>query len=237
MKRVLFALCFVWSALTAHATPPDVLTVKDKLFGMSADYVFVLRTTSDNHGSYYTETNDVVLIATHIKTGKQTLWHLYRVTRTQLDYGEMTMRNTLPKNAVNPYAILAQYKGVTADIADVDTSPKVAELTSKQLSITSADKTQFALATDAWLKQQKTSLKKTAKILPIYERVHPLNHRELIAYLQDIPAKQCKLIGTKQLKIEDNKPVQLANFSCHQEYMDAIEAMHFFVVVPKLTVK
>ncbi|MEO0907214.1 MAG: hypothetical protein AAFY07_06775 [Pseudomonadota bacterium] len=60
----------------AHATPPSVITIEDRPFGLSENELFVLRTTSDNLGTYTRSRYETYLVAISLETGTQTLWHI-----------------------------------------------------------------------------------------------------------------------------------------------------------------
>lgn len=214
----------------AKATPPDVYTLKDHLFGISENHVFFMRTTQDNHGSYTMDTQDTLLVAVHRETGKQTQWHVYRTTQNRLKTPSVTRTQSF----VNPYSVLASHHAITIDPTQADnTTATLAVLNSTHMRIAYPDHTLFELNSNTLLAQQYASLKTTASTLPTYARFHTTSHHKLIKHLTDIPLTQCQLATTSRIHYNQHKPVTLAQISCHEYDMAHMELMRFYVVVPQ----
>lgn len=83
MKRLL-ALCCAALALSstpAAATPPDMIEISDQLFAMSDQTVFVLRSSVDNLGVYFSSYRETWLVGIDVATGEETMWLVWRGRR------------------------------------------------------------------------------------------------------------------------------------------------------------
>lgn len=96
----------------ALAGPYSTVHIRDALFGIGEDRVFLLRRANDNYASYFTEIHSTALIEVDRATGTETIWP---VSRTRLDFSisdafaapEITWLE-LP-GAVDPFAKLAEH--------------------------------------------------------------------------------------------------------------------------------
>lgn len=110
--RAAFALVLCLAS-PAAAGPDTTVHIRDALFGISEDRVFLLRRATDNYASYFTEIHSVALIEIDRKTGAETIWP---VSRIRFDF---PMPNDAPAapditrvdlpGAVDPFAKLAQH--------------------------------------------------------------------------------------------------------------------------------
>lgn len=99
MKKLIFLL---W-ATAAQATPPDMISLYDRVIGSSTTQLFILRETSDNLGRSIYGLHDVFLVAKNLKTGEDDeIWPVYRVYASDEE-----SRNFPLQNAVNPFEIMA----------------------------------------------------------------------------------------------------------------------------------
>ncbi|MDN3646623.1 hypothetical protein QWY75_10475 [Pontixanthobacter aestiaquae] len=118
MKRlvVMAAACF-GMGVPAAATPPDVITIEDRLFGISATHAFLLREASDNLGSHYSDRRETFLVAINLTTEEEELWPVYRATRST-DFGDSGADDTPvievdPRaGMIDPYAVLEERGGM-----------------------------------------------------------------------------------------------------------------------------
>jgi hypothetical protein len=104
MKKLILIL---WAIATAaHATPPDLISLSDRVLGFSDTQVFILRETSDNLGMHAYGMHDVYLVAKNLTTGlDDEIWPVYRVHSVSEPAPKTT---SFPLNgAVNPFEILA----------------------------------------------------------------------------------------------------------------------------------
>lgn len=88
--RRLIPLCVAALALVATpaaATPPDVIEIEDQLFALSNDTVFVLRSSTDNLGVYYSLYRETWLVAIDVESGAETSWLVWRGRRDTV-FGE-----------------------------------------------------------------------------------------------------------------------------------------------------
>ncbi|MEL1252080.1 hypothetical protein [Aurantiacibacter gilvus] len=84
MKPISALACVTGALLVATpaaATPPDVIDISDQLFALSNDAVFVLRSSTDNLGVYYSSYRETWLVGIDVATGEETAWLVYRGRR------------------------------------------------------------------------------------------------------------------------------------------------------------
>ncbi len=93
-------------ATTAQATPPDMISLYDRVIGYSDTRLFILRETEDNLGLHIYGMHDVYLVAKSLETGMdEAIWPVYRVHSAS----EATpqTRSFALAGAVNPFEIMA----------------------------------------------------------------------------------------------------------------------------------
>ncbi|MEM6476372.1 MAG: hypothetical protein AAF687_09415 [Pseudomonadota bacterium] len=119
MKKFAIIAAVAGAAFAAPvaATPPNVMTVEDQAFGLSEDELFVLRTTSDNLGSYFEARHETFLVAIALDDGAETYWPVNSVSVTTVfgEEGEDDRRELVrPDGAghANPFDILAERGGL-----------------------------------------------------------------------------------------------------------------------------
>lgn len=100
------------------------MTLRDRIFGISATHVFVIRETHDNLGLYGYGLHDTFLIAKSIKDGEDTdirpISRAIALTDPRINLAPQP----LPlQGTVNPYQILAQYSGLPI-ITPIQGNPK-----------------------------------------------------------------------------------------------------------------
>ncbi len=224
-------------SLPASATPPDIINVHDDIFGISEAHVFVLRTTSDNLGLHVTGRNDVLLVATEIATGHQTIWPVYRINRGPDVATDATgaMEKTQVESwedARNPYEILADHSGVPALAAYTlrgNENPKIT-LTDETLEVAYADGEAYRLETDALFDSLAATRTKLAEGIGEYDRMAPITTRELLASFV-FDAQACDATEPVLLAATaDSLPVQLSRVTCTAE--DGMISTSHHVIVP-----
>lgn len=231
------ALSFCLS-FPASATPPDIMNVRDDLFGMSQNHIFVLRMTADNLGLHITGRNDVLLVATEITTGRETLWPVYRIYRGP-DYATddtgLTERIEVESwdGARNPYDILAEYSGVpalalAADPQQEREQPKVS-LTNEALTIKYADGAKHRLETEALFAGLNDTRERLADAIGEYDRMAPITNRELLADFT-FKVESCKAQDPISPRATaSNTPVQLVRVAC-DDAGGMISTSHYVIV-------
>jgi len=105
MKKLIFLLWAI--ASTALATPPEMISLYDRVIGYSDTQVFILRETNDNLGLYIYGLHDVFLVAKNLETGlDEQIWPVYRVIG---DNESTPEASGLPlQGVVNPFEILSK---------------------------------------------------------------------------------------------------------------------------------
>lgn len=118
LMRYMICLFLTLSFLApARATPPESLSLTDRVIGVSATQVFILREVSDNLGLYAYGMRDIYLVAKNATTGvEEDIWPVYRVYAAYTETGGTEEVKIFPlEGAVNPYEILgaraAKYLG------------------------------------------------------------------------------------------------------------------------------
>lgn len=102
MKKLIFLL---WAG-AAQATPPDMISLYDRMIGYSDTQLFILRETADNLGLYIYGMHDVYLVAKSLETGvDEEIWPVYRVHSANESTPET--QSFALEGAVNPFEIMA----------------------------------------------------------------------------------------------------------------------------------
>lgn len=237
-RRTPCLLAAVLAAGTAQATPPDVLGIRDELFGVSAAEVFLIRTTSDNLGLHIAGMSDVFLVAKDIATGEDTaIWPVYRSLRTLGDrpdaIGEIVL--VLPQErAVNPYDILGAHGGRPASARE---DPASADLTSGDLTVTGSDGPR-ALPTARMLELIARSVALTSDAIQPYPpdvtpgggtTLSPQERLDGIAY----GPQECDVLDRTSVSMTYETPViELVRIHCsHDGYLDPAT---LYIIVPPI---
>ena len=109
--RYILCLFITVSFLTpARATPPESLSLMDRVIGISATQVFILREVSDNLGLYAYGMRDIYLVAKNATSGEEEdIWPVYRVYAANTGANGIEEIKAFPlEAAVNPYDILGE---------------------------------------------------------------------------------------------------------------------------------
>lgn len=118
-KTLFAALCAI--APAALATPPDIIDVRDELFGVSSCCVLTLRMTNDNLGVYDVIQRDVALIVTDRESQEETLYPVYRVrgrSDPDRDDGALAYTAAALPDSVDPFALLSGMNGAALSVGD-----------------------------------------------------------------------------------------------------------------------
>ncbi len=237
-RTILLALTIALPALPAVATPPDIIEVRDEIFGISASYVFLLRSTRDNLGLYTSDRSDTLLVALEVATGVETLWPVYSVYRGQPESdpsGETTaVFVTSGKDSVNPFEILAKYQAVPVagawDHSRSELPPRLA-LTDGELTMTYPESGAVYRLDGPTLQSGLTaSINRLANMIEDYERVAPITTRSLLADRSYVSA-DCAVSEPRRISaLIEATPVQLARVTCTEQ--DGLDETSLFVIVP-----
>ncbi|APE27229.1 hypothetical protein [Aurantiacibacter gangjinensis] len=108
----LFLSALIFLAVPARATPEDIITLRDEVFAIGPDSVFVLRTSRDNMGSYYNLQIESHLVRIDLESGDETSWLVYRALRqTVFDEDPALERHETVTQSVgywhDPFAVIA----------------------------------------------------------------------------------------------------------------------------------
>lgn len=105
--RFYLAIFIALLASPTYATPPETLTLHDKVIGVSETQLFILRETRDNLGMHIYGMHDVFLVAKNISTGvDEEIWPVFRV-HSALVAVPPTLNFPLT-GAINPFEIMAE---------------------------------------------------------------------------------------------------------------------------------
>ncbi len=228
----------VSTTLPAAATPPDVINLRNELFGISTSHVFVLRSTQDNLGLHIADRSDTLLVALDLATGAETLWPVYSVSRgpadsdTSGETSEVVMHG--PKDSVNPFAILTEYQAVPIEAAfDLGFvgQPLDLTLTEDSLTLTYPETGAVYRLDGATLQSGLTgSVNRVADTIEDYDRFAPVSTRSLLVD-RSYDRADCTASDPRQISaLIETPPVQLVRVTCTDE--DGLDETSFFVVVP-----
>lgn len=219
-RLLIVAIGLVGMPCQAFATPPDIIDVRDDLFGISRSSLFLLRITRDNLGLHTSEQRDVVLVAVDRLTGRETLWPVYRarhvpdIDRDGSDVRQKTEVSKRP-NAVDPFAKLGESDGYPIGMADAPVDAR-ADITIKDgvLTVTFPNGFVAKRKMSAVLSAVSGSLDKLADSVGDYERLAPIRTRDLLAG-QSFEAQACKV--SDPFGYDDRSgapPVSIARVTC-----------------------
>lgn len=221
----------------ATATPPDKIDVRDDLFGIGPTHVFFLRTTFDNLGLHITGRNDVLLVATEIVTGSETIWPVYRAYRGP-DYAadETGLADEIKiepwDGARNPYDILAEFSGVPA-VATYpwwfNDQPELS-LTREALTVAYSDGAAYRLETEALFAGLTATRERLADAIGEYDRMAPVTNRDLLTDTHFDVGSCAATDPIRRAATTNGMPVQLVRVTCEVE--DGMISSSHYVIVP-----
>lgn len=144
--RLTLALALACAAPAAQATPPDLVQIHDQLLAVSAESLFLLRTSNDNLGLYDAEIRTIALIELDRDTGAETVWPAY-ATRHYRDpdkgkapYFQLIQSPDLP-GSTNPFKRLQDQNAQPTLPFETDTPPVRIDTSDGQLIIRGDDGT------------------------------------------------------------------------------------------------
>ncbi len=108
MHRMIWLSLAVIGSLAgvARATPPQVVSVDDLLFGVTETHLFLLRSLEDNIGFHGVTQTDVLLVARNRKTNEDE--DVWPVTRSLHRAEEGAVETLAIAGAVNPFEVAAE---------------------------------------------------------------------------------------------------------------------------------
>lgn len=230
MLYIFFASC-----LPGYATPPDIINVRDEIFGVSERKIFLLRITYDNLGLYDAEQRDVVLVALDRRTQEEISWPVYRA-RTVPDY-ERDETGTTSRvdqhsllDAVDPFEILGEFDGMPVGTKirgyEVAANLKFEEDT---ILVSYDNGTVFRADMDNLSQGLTVSLGALADLIGDYDRVAPVQTRDLLGALTFLP-DQCRITDTRRFDLPLGKtPSLVARLTCDD---DAGQLISLLVLIP-----
>ena len=167
-------------AAPAAATPDQSVWINDTLFAATPDTVLVLRTITDNHGSYYTTQTDTFLLQLSRSDGAvQFASAVDRVIDISGLEAELDETNYEPLDSpVNPYAVRADLNA--APIGDIGANTyRHPMLHPNGLMVFEGEEMTHLISLDALHDQLATSITTTRAVLPVvyalndYDRLDP----------------------------------------------------------------
>jgi hypothetical protein len=237
-KMMVLAVLCAGSALPAKATPPDVINVRDEVFGISASHLFVLRSTEDNLGLYTADRSDTLLVAIDLATGDETLWPVYGFYRGPDPADPNGEKSGVVAGArqdsTDPFGVLAEYGAVPAIAAfsriSADTLPSVT-LDAKTLTVSyRGTEMRYALDSQALLAGMTASVNKVAGTIEDYDRFAPISTRDLLSD-RTFAIQDCAVSDPMHLSaLIETAPVQLVRVTCSDP--DEADTTSLVVVVP-----
>ncbi|MFV0475613.1 MAG: hypothetical protein ACK5MQ_15610 [Pikeienuella sp.] len=225
-----FALSIVAMGQGASATPPDIIDVRDELFGVSACCVLLLRETDDNLGVYDAFQKDTLLVSIDRESGETTQKPVYRAMgradyeRDELGEIRLYSGETLP-GSVEPFAALAGMSGAPARAgagAVHDEAGPVRE--GDGLSMSFRDGPAVRASVSALMRRFQAALDETVKIVGDYERLATIPTRELFAGLARDPAG-CRFDRAYRLDDRVGAPIILLRAICGEETGEGIASL------------
>ena len=240
--RVIILLMTALFATAAHATPPQIVGVRETLMGINDTHLFVLRRMDDNMGSHYPTQTDVVLIARNRETNSDDqIWPVMRmidhgVSFVEFDYE--TRVEPLPlKDRVNPFDILLWRKAQSM-LGAQQTVPTLGNTKISReedgLALVS-DKGQFHLQDEMVAQRFTTSLNATRTALPAYFIEGDERGFDILRDVQVDPAQDCDYGGfyTFSEQIGDEyTELWLTRVTCENDATMAEISMYF--LIPKV---
>lgn len=179
-------------AAPAAATPPDMVGLRDELFGVSAEYVFLLRYVFDNHGVYESEQRDLLLVALNRRTRTETIWPVYRA-RHGADYERgndlgrpYRIDPITVEGQVDPFAKLREMQGMPIGPAWMrDSTPARVEPGDRMVTLTDEAGRRFGQDIAALRQARATALTATADAIGDYPRMNQTTIHDLLGTLDE----------------------------------------------------
>lgn len=205
----------------AAATPPDMVEIRDELFGVGPGEILVLRTVTDNLGSHVNSLSGTALVAIDAATGAETLWP---VGRHRLQPADPVMPGETPlailaeplEDARDPFAILAARGAMPAGAAArlAEEAALAVELGPEGALVRHADGARFRLPAERLSAGLADAAARIAALAPPYPRMGGLSLSDLLDGVAFAP-EGCTLAQPLRLRFPaELPPIQLARVSC-----------------------
>lgn len=218
MRPILALSVLMLAAAPALATPPDMLELRDTLFGVSAERVFVLRMTRDNYGVYDVDWRDQFLIAIDRETMSEQIWPVYRVAQfPDPDAGPDSLRGKAHvrplAGAVNPFEVLAHFGALPLTATEGDLLEVMA--TGDTVQLLDEAGPAAALPIPTALAQLSGALTTLAATIEPYQRMGPLLARDLLT--AGYSASECRFSDGLRLRDMLAPVTHLVRMTCAEE--------------------
>lgn len=173
-------------ASAASSTPPDMIDIRDELFGVAPCCVLVKPTTNDNLGLYGSIHSDVVLVSIDREGGSETLYPVYRV-RSQPDLDRDANGNVMAHRAeplpgsVEPFTLLAELNGIPVQAGDYLVSgPEPTMRIGEMLAVPVDRNSTLQVEIAQLMRQVAASVASLALVVGEYDRLAPITTAELL---------------------------------------------------------
>lgn len=232
----LIPLCVLLvSCISAQATPPDIINVRDEFFGVSASKIFVLRITYDNLGLHSTEQRDAVLVALDRETGNQSYWPVYRA-RYMPDYerdetgASGRIESLALPETVDPFEILGEFDGMPAGTKIIGYEAAAdLQFVEDTVLVSYGDGAEFRADMGELSQGVAASLGTLADLIGDYDRVAPVQTRDLLEALTFSP-DQCQVTDTRRFDVPlGEAPSLIGRLTCHD---NAGQSVSLLVLLP-----
>lgn len=212
----------------ARATPPQVVSVDDVLFGMSDTHVFLLRSLEDNMGFHGVTQTDVLLVARNLATNADE--EIWPVARSIHRAEENSVETLTVAGAVNPFEIAAA-RGVRLLLGRSDRPVTAAEVAvsfgGAALVVTDGRAgTTFSLGFDEISQRLGEGLERTRDSLPPY---FTEGGGDVLRGVRFDPALDCEVAGFVEMAAGAAGVLWLARVSCENEETMAPVATYLVV--------
>ena len=211
-------------ALTApaSATPDGMIDIEDQAFGLSEEEVFVLRTVTDNMGSYYERRVETFLVAISLTSDEQTSWHLASLeqsTEFAQEGGEdqRTLEYLPIENRADPFAILSKRGGVVwAGVGKLrtETQPERQESETGDVVFAYPGGLQSSISLEIARSYTENAAQQVARDMPDYRRNHPISAADLVTARLEYPPPCTYVAQDVALKPLTLGRVQLIELTC-----------------------
>lgn len=215
MRLIPALTALMLATVPARATPPDMLELRDTLFAVSAERVFVLRSTRDNYGVYDVDWRDQFLIAIDRSTMTEQIWPVYRVVRFpdhDAEVGSLLGKAHVRPlaGAVNPWEVMAHFGALPLGPAEGDALDLLVDGGTVQLLGEAGPAAALEVA-EALARLDRATTTLAATIEP-YQRMGPMLARDLLP--AGFRAEHCRF--SEGLRLNDllAAPAHLLRMTC-----------------------
>lgn len=186
---IVSAAFFAWFAVSAAATPPDAISIHDELLGIGIREILVLRTVSDNLGSYGANVSTVFIVAIDANSATEMLWPAHRV-RLVPDYENdasgltPSLRSEALANRRNPFDVLSERSAMPAGaMSSLQGKPSVMSYSAQEgIDVRYPDGTNYGLTAGELRLRWENAADQLRETMAPYARLGPLAAKDLIAF-------------------------------------------------------